>query len=78
MLGNANTDVLIDDMWQCIDAMRRNNARFMDYEKLDERKKQQYLGAVITRINKKVSEYEIVPGVRLKRSYRLQTKTLLV
>lgn len=67
MLRNANEDISIHDMCQAI-ALQAGDAR----------RAWQHLGAVISKVNKKQNQYEIVPGLQVKRTYRLQIKTLLI
>lgn len=68
MLHNANVDVPIIDLCRHISNNHEGAAR----------RAQQYIGAVISRINKKQNQYEIVPGLQFKRTYRLQIKTFLI
>ena len=67
MLSRADIDVPIIDICTHISKGHGDGIRYA----------QQYIGAVISRINKKQDQYEIVPGLQLKRTYRLQVKTSL-
>lgn len=67
MLHNANADISIE-------ALCKTVAIYTD----DARRAQQHIGAVISKVNKKQSVYEIVPGLHVKRTYRLQIKELLL
>lgn len=60
-------DIRIYDMWLELTAVK------MVFED-GNRNMQHYVGAYVSRINRKQDEYEIVPG-ELKRTYRVQLKT---
>lgn len=60
-------DIPIANMWGCLVGPAPNPDDF------DMRSMQQYVGAFVSRINRKQDEYEIVPG-ELKRTYRVQYK----
>lgn len=68
MLHNANVDVPIIDICRHIYNGHEGAAR----------RAQQFVGAVISRVNKKQNTHEIIPGLQVKRTYRLQIKTMLI
>lgn len=67
MLHNANIDISIEALCKAI-AIEADDAR----------RAWQHLGAVISKVNKKQVQHEIIPGLHVKRTYRLQIKTLLI
>lgn len=64
MLAGKNKDVPIDDL---------HAAMFDDADNRDGKTPQQRLGAIISKVNRKLDGTEIVPG-QLKRTYRFQDK----